>query len=118
MSTTTTVKRKPCRELRIHACDKYDREAHRSRFYITRSDNRNYLEYTNNPVKMVHEVAPTSIAIEVHDFDSDYLGLYVNSFVNEGYGIDGKRATTKDDFEDGGVSVWGHHIYFKKKDGA
>jgi hypothetical protein len=121
-STTSSVSKKISKsrykQMAIHACDKYDRKVKNARFYITSQSDPNYMEYTDNPIAIIHDHAPKNISIDTYDFESNYLGLYVNCLINEGYKLDAKKATTPGDImEDGskGTSVWGHTMYFKRK---
>lgn len=102
----------PVHELKLYACDKYDREEHKANYYILKSNRKKDIEYIKNPIKRIHEICPGAIVIDTYNLTSEILALYVNCLTNEDYVLDHKRALVRD--EDG-YSIWGHSVYFKRK---
>src|SRR4029079_14781461 len=100
------------KELRLYACDKFDREEQKKDYYIWRSDKKDGQFYTNNPIKEIHLICPKTIVVDTYNFKAEMLALYINCLTNEDYILDSKRALVK---EEDGNSIWGHSVYFKRK---
>jgi hypothetical protein len=92
----------------LYACNEIDKKEQECNYYLQFKDHTDIV-YTNNPIKAIHARLPTEMQIVTSNFNSNYLALYINCLVAEGYDV-------FYDVDKYGNDIWGHTVYLRITD--